>query len=251
MVIARGFSDFLSRSLEKPTQNVRKTYRKNKHKWQQEQLGVKISLGEHVVLYIRKVCGDEFADKMLAGTDLAMPHRFWQRFIASELDHISYSQRERLRCYRALQFYVAGFRQGKRTKAAMLDGVSAKRKRRPGSEKNASKDLGIGHALLQYYIDEVQSLRSRADSVMLLDKARQLRVELLQSGYMEEDLPKLEDRAGISWFQRWRRDNAMAIHAAGLQLKVAWRKVLRRVRVFLINIFRLRIFFEMCHPGAS
>ena len=116
---------------------------------------------------------------------------------------------------------------------------------------NALKDGGaIGHALLQYYVDDVQSLSSRADSVMLLDKARQMRFELIQSGYLEEDLPKLDGRAGISWFQRWRKEHSFSIHAAGLQLKVAWRKVLRRVRVLLINIFRLRIFFEMCHPGT-
>ena len=249
MPIARGFSDFLSRTLERPPKHVKKTYAKKKHKWQQDELGVKIDLGERVVLYIRKVCGDDFADVMLAGTDRPMPYKFWQRFITSERD-MRYNQRERLRCYRALQLYLASFRQGKRTKAAMLDGLPSKRKRQLGSEHNASKDCGLGHALLQYYIDEVQSLHSRADSVMLLDKARQLRFELIQSGYLEEDLPKLEDRAGISWFQRWRKEYSLSIHSAGVQLKVSWRKVLRRVRVLLINIVRLRIFFEMCHPGT-
>jgi len=217
MIIARGFSDFLCRTFAGPAQPVKKAYGRRKNKWQQDELGVKIDLGERVVLFIREVCGDEFADRMLAGTDMPMPHRFWQRFITSKLSML-YNQRERVRCFRALQFYLASYRQGKRTRAAMLDGLPARRKRKRGSEKNASKDCGIGHALLQYYIDEVQSLSSRADSVMLLDKARQLRVELLQSGYLEEDLPKLDNRAGINWFQRWRKEHSLSIHTTGLQL---------------------------------
>jgi hypothetical protein len=217
MIIARGFSDFLCRTFAGPAQPVKKAYGRRKNKWQQDELGVKIDLGERVVLFIREVCGDEFADRMLAGTDMPMPHRFWQRFITSKLGML-YNQRERVRCFRALQFYLASYRQGKRTRAAMLDGLPARRKRKRGSEKNASKDCGISHALLQYYIDEVQSLSSRADSVMLLDKARQLRVELLQSGYLEEDLPKLDNRAGINWFQRWRKEHSLSIHTTGLQL---------------------------------
>ena len=215
--MARGFSDFLSRSLARPTRPDKKVYGRRKHKWQQDELGVKIDLGERVVVFIREVSGDEFADRMLAGTDMPMPHRFWQRFITSKLNML-YNDRERLRCFRALQYYLLSYRQGKRTRAAMLDGLPAKRKRKRGSENNASKDCGIGHALLQYYIDEVQSLSSRADSVMLLDKARQLRVELLHSGYLEEDLPKLDDRAGINWFQRWRKEHSLSIHTTGLQL---------------------------------
>jgi hypothetical protein len=132
----------------------------------------------------------------------------------------------------------------------MLDGAPPKAKRNAGSSKNASKDSGIGHALLQYYIDEVQSLKSRADSNMLIDKARQLRFALIQAGWLEKDLPILDKRAGISWFSRWRHEHHYAVKAAGLQLKVSWRKVLRRVRVFLTNIFRLRILFELCHPGT-
>ena len=248
MVVARGFSDFLARALERPSKSVKKPYVKRKHRFQGDALGIKLDLGERIVLYIREKCGAEFADSLLSGTDVSMPHRFWQRFLVEE-QRMQYSQRERLRNFRALQMYVASYRQGNRTRAAMLDGLPFSAKRRSGSEKNALKNGGIGHALLQYYIDEVQSLNSRADSSMMLEKARQLRFRLLANGYEETDLPKLDGRAGVNWFERWRHEHSYAIHAAGLQLKVSWRKVLRRVRVLLTNIFRLRIFFEMCHQG--
>ena len=54
------------------------------------------------------------------------------------------------------------------------------------------KCVGLGHALLQYFVDEVQSLKSRTDSHMLLTKARQMRVDLKQQGFLESDLPNLE-----------------------------------------------------------
>lgn len=119
-----------------------------------------------------------------------------------------------------------------------------------GSDKNAHKCLGLGHSLLQYFVDEVQSLSSRADSRMLIDKARQMRFYLVQGGLMESELPKLDGQNGINWFFRWRTEHSLTLKATGMQLKVAWRKVLRRCRVLMTNIFRLSIFFALCHPGG-
>ena len=36
-----------------------------------------------------------------------------------------------------------------------------------------------------------------------------------------------------------------------MKLKVAWRKVLRRIRVELGNVFRIRALWVKCHPGQS
>ena len=36
-----------------------------------------------------------------------------------------------------------------------------------------------------------------------------------------------------------------------MKLKVPWGKVKRRVKIFLGNIFRLRAFWEICHPGVE
>ena len=91
---------------------VKKTYVKRKHRFRADELGTKIDLGERIVLYIREVCGAEFADKLLSGTDVTMPHGFWRRFIIQE-QHMQYNQRERLRHYRALQQYVTSYIEGK------------------------------------------------------------------------------------------------------------------------------------------
>ena len=129
MVIARGFGDFLSRTI---VPKVKKSYAKKKDKYSCDELQTKIRLGERIVLYIRWIHGDVFADRLLAGDDLSMPHKFWHRFINNELE-FTYNTRQRLRCYRALQYYVDGWRQGKRTSLAMLDGVQRRSKRQKGS----------------------------------------------------------------------------------------------------------------------
>ena len=38
----------------------------------------------------------------------------------------------------------------------------------------------------------------------------------------------------------------IVMKATGMKLKVAWRKVLRRVRVLLMNIYRLKVYKYMC-----
>ena len=84
---------------------------------------------------------------------------------------------------------------------------------------------------------------------MLLEKARQYRAELVADGFDESDLPKLEGRAGISWLYRWRQEFKIAQRANGMQLKVAWHKVLKRCTTHLTNIFRLRAFWALVHTG--
>jgi len=103
--------------------------------------------------------------------------------------------------------------------------------------------------LLQFFVDEIQELRSRSDSTILLNKAKDLRQVLLDSGWLEKDLPKLAGGAGKSWMLRWRREHGIVMKALGMKLKVAWRKVLKRVKTHLTNIFRVRAFWEKCHPG--
>ncbi len=45
--------------------------------------------------------------------------------------------------------------------------------------------------LLQWFVDEVESLRSRADSALLLKQARLLRDRLLEQGVEDVALPKI------------------------------------------------------------
>ena len=132
MVIASGFGDFLSRAIVPSGASlVKKTYVKRKDKYSCDQLYTKIRLAERIMLYLRKTQGHEFADRLLAGTNLQMPHKFWIRFISEELE-MQYDACQRLRCYRCMQYYVACWRQGKRTPIAMLDGVPRHSKRKVG-----------------------------------------------------------------------------------------------------------------------
>ena len=103
--------------------------------------------------------------------------------------------------------------------------------------------------LLQFFVDRVQSLYSRTDSMAMLKQARLLRVMLLQDGYPEYNLPKLVGNAGSQWFRRWRLDCGIAYKITGMKLKVSWEKIVQRLKVLLTNIFRVRHFWEHCHPG--
>ncbi len=74
---------------------------------------------------------------------------------------------------------------------------------------------------LQFFVDNIQELRLRSDSTMLLLRARELRVELLKSGYLECDVPKLDLHAGWNWICRWRKQYGIARKALGLKLEVS------------------------------
>ena len=85
---------------------------------------------------------------------------------------------------------------------------------------------------------------------MLMNKARELRQILLDDNWSEMDLPKLEGDAGRQWFRRWRLQYGIVKKVVGMRLKVSWKKVKSRVAVLLGNIFRLRAFWELCHPDV-
>ena len=113
------------------------------------------------------------------------------------------------------------------------------------------KSKGIDFALFQFFVDEIQTLRSRADSSLLLSQARELRNALLEEGTPEEDLPNLEGNAGAAWFKRWKKRFRISKKAGGMQLKVPWKRVLSRCHTHLSNIFRVRTFWDLVHPGRK
>ena len=108
----------------------------------------------------------------------------------------------------------------------------------------------MGFSLLQYFVDHVQRLMGRSDSLLLMTKARELRADLLQNGWPEADLPKLIGNAGAQWFKRWREMYGIVKKVTGMKLKVSWSKVKRRTKILLSIIFRLRALWELCHPGT-
>ena len=103
-----------------------------------------------------------------------------------------------------------------------------------------------------FFVDHVQNLYGRADSTLLMTKAREMKDELIASGTLApSQLLKLWGTAGETWFGRWRRRYGIVYRKTGMKLKVAWRKVLRRVRVELENVFRLRALWREGYPNKT
>jgi len=225
-------------------------------RYQLETLNRKLSLGENITTVLRERHGDACLQACIAsvlGGDsderaARFPYGFWRYFVEEEM-HLHFTTRQRIHCYRCFELFTERAQLGD-TRAAQRDGQAPKAKRRKGGEYNASKARGLMWMLLQYFVDEVQVLRSRADSSLLLDKAKAFREELLLNGWSEAEVPKLTGSAGWKWLARWRREYNLSMKATGLQLKVLWSKVKSRCRTLLTNIFRLRHFWSLVHPGA-
>ena len=213
-----------------------------------ETLQRKLDLGAHVALALRDrhgdACFDGVAGLSADGSDADVrrfPHGFWKHFITEE-QHLAYNNRNRLHALRCFYLHIERAGLGGSTRTSMRDGTPGGAKRRRCGEHNACKARGLGFALLQWFIDEIQVLRSRADSILLLAEARRLRHALLEAGWASEDLPKLDGGAGKAWMYRWRQEYGLSINACGMQLKVLWSKVKSRCRTHLTNLFRIAFF---------
>ena len=86
-----------------------------------------------------------------------------------------------------------------------------------GDALNPFTAPGLGFSLLQYFVDHVQRLYSRADSSMLMKQAHEMRTALLQENWPEKDLPKLEGGAGHQWFRRWRKKYGIVKKVTGMK----------------------------------
>ena len=180
----------------------------------------------------------------------ALPRGFWGRYIREELK-LRPSKLKRMELHRALVTYIECSATGATTRAGLRQGRQARSNRNSGAAENRTLAPGLGFQLLQYFVDYIQNLQGRADSMILMTQARVMRDELLNSGTLApSQLPKLADGAGKMWFKRWRQKYGIVWRKTGMKLKVSWRKVLRRVRVELGNVFRLRALWAKCHPGT-
>ena len=65
------------------------------------------------------------------------------------------------------------------------------------------------------------------------------------------DRPLANDNGdgGAQWFRRWRHEYGIIYKTSGMQIKVSWSKILKRVKVLLDNISRTRAFWDWCHHG--
>ena len=216
----------------------------------------RIDLGERAMTFMTHVYGEDsvaqYVEKGVA------PYGFFKKFLVEDLQR-AYADQIRVQVSRALQRRRKHLRDlaakdpgapNVVTKLEQRDCLSGTDKRAKGGAKNSVKAPGLAFMLLQFFVDHVQVLRARVDSALLMQEARRLKDVLLYQGVAGHAMPKLVGQAGVSWFRRWRLSYNISFRATGMQLKVAWRKVVRRVRTELSNIFRLREFWRLLHPGV-
>lgn len=211
----------------------------------------RLALGQLLIAYLRRTypeTAEPEADPLLL-EKFRYPYGFFKRFIREEL-RLPYTNAKRLQCRKALELLRAALDTTASSPAAMRDFRPARSVRGDGGSKNASKSCALSFHLFQYFVDEFQELRSRSDSALLLKEARRLRLILCMS---EEAaglrIPRLTDGAGRVWLQRWRKEWGIVMKGIGMQLKVSWRKILRRVKCSFGNYWRMRFFWESLFPG--
>ena len=250
-----SFGSFLERTVVARPEQQR--CRNAAQRYQMETLERRLELGSHIAAALRERHGEECLRACVAsipeeGTEERanrFPYGFWRHFCEQEM-HLQFTTRQRVHCYRCFVQCTERSQLGD-TRATQRDGQNPKSKRRKGGEHNASKARGLGWMLLQFFVDEVQVLRSRADSGLLMEKARAMREELLLSGWSETEVPELAGSAGYKWLYTWRREYNLSMKATGLQLKVLWSRVKSRTRTLLTNIFRLVHFWSLVHAGVQ
>ena len=125
-----------------------------------------------------------------------------------------------MRLVRALKVHAVRVHKGCRTRTVFRGSRNGASKRSTGGTQNNCKAAGLGFALLQYFVDVVQRLQCRADTSLLMTKARELRATLEndESGYWgKSNLPKLIGNAGAQWFLRLRRRYGICNKVTGMK----------------------------------
>ena len=125
--------------------------------------------------------------------------------------------------------------------AASSSGGVTPRERRRRSFVRQGKMPEIGFELLQWFVDEVESLKSRADSALLLRHAQKIRDRLKDQHFEDDKLPRIDKH----WLRRWRLEYGITMRSTTVRFKVSFRTAMERIRVMLSNIFRLRRLWEL------
>ena len=81
--------------------------------------------------------------------------------------------------------------------------------------------------LLQWYVGEIEVVKSRADSALLLSQARLIRNRLVAQGHRECDMPKMN----ADFLRRWRIEYGISIRLTTVRFKVSLDAATARVRV--------------------
>ena len=164
-----------------------------------------------------------------------MPHGFYPAYCDEVLEiELTKAKRESLR--RSLAFYAKRKAIGAITRLALRGDHKIGSFRDNGGRNNAKKLPEMTFFMLQYFVGFVQNLYVRTDASLMMRHARRLRLILLQDCCDDNQLPKIVGNAGAQWFRRWRHECGIIYKTSGMQLKVPWSSILKRVRVLLGNI---------------
>jgi len=169
----------------------------------------------------------------------------WRR-IATECLALEYSSSLATRMRRALTEWSKCTKDGALTDfAAGVDRISRIRRCTVEAASARRKAPCLGYELLQWFTDEIDSLRSRADSALLLARAKFLRDRLKEQGVPEEDLPKVCKQ----WLLRWRVRFGISLRLTTVRFKISVADCQTRLTTMLANVFRLRALWEKCFGG--
>ena len=185
----------------------------------------------------------------IMATTPRVPYGFWGHFLKN-LGALNTAQKQ-TQAVRAMVHYVLQRAKGAETAPALRDGLPADRNRNSGSAENSTKAAGLSFTLFQFFVDHVQKLNARSDSLLLMGHARQCRLHLLAHGWGDRELPKLSGNAGCQWLSRWRKNWRIVKKCTGMKLKVSWKKVMRRVKTLLVNIMRRAFYITSKRPCRS
>jgi hypothetical protein len=160
----------------------------------------------------------------------------WKR-IAVEVFNMQYTDATRHRLRRAYHEWRDKKYGGAATNLG-AGAITRSRRRRSTESVHTSASAVIGFELLQWFVDEIISVKCRADSSLLMNYAHGLRIKLLDHGTPSSDLPKINK----GWLYRWRQHHNVSIRRGTTTFKVSHAKACDRVAVMLGNIFRLRVY---------
>ena len=115
-----------------------------------------------------------------------MPRGFWRGFVRTELLSTDLPKQLRMMYRRSFDFFM-----NKKRKGAIgeFGNLTAKQKKVLGGCHNQVKCTDLGLMLFEFFIDSMKSLRCRPDSLLLMQKARSLRHEMILNGVPDADIP--------------------------------------------------------------
>ena len=177
------------------------------------------------------------------GQHLRLPRGFWPACCQHTLNR-RYSTALQKALSKSLSYYIESWRSGARTACGMLGDRGARQKRANIGTGNRQMCPELGQLLYDWFIDCLQVYKARRSSLLLMQKARLLRERLLGFGYEPQNVPSLSGEAGYSWFRRWRQRFGVKPRRRVKHLKVSWKKLQQRVRVYLKNVFALRFLWQ-------